>query len=313
MSEISIEARTDSPVRLDKYIAGNAGLTRSKLKSGAKKILLNGQTAKLSSKVKDGDIIEIAWEETPSVYEPQDIPLDILYEDSSVTVVNKAQGMVTHPGAGNYSGTLVNALLFRWARGESATARPGIIHRLDKDTSGALVAARTDEAALWLAEQFASRRVKKEYIAVVTGHPPAETGKIKTLIARDTRNRKRFAAVPIDGREGEPSGEKRRGKLAVTLYRRVSRYGPFTLLRVRIKTGRTHQIRVHLKHIGCPVLGDVLYGSKSTVFPEATLMLHAYRLSIRLPRAENFTTFVAPIPRRFTEVIRTLRERFVRR
>jgi 23S rRNA pseudouridine1911/1915/1917 synthase len=314
MPEISVTVRADAPIRLDKYIAHNAGLTRSKLKSGVKKILLNGQDAKLSSKIKDGDTVEILWEEAPPAYEPQDIPLDILYEDSAVTVVNKAQGMVTHPGAGNYSGTLVNALLFHWGFGAAATERPGIVHRLDKDTSGALIAAKTDDAALWLAEQFAARRVKKEYIAIVTGRPPAEKGKIKTLIARDTRNRKRFAAVPIadEGRAGELSAEKPRGKLALTLYRRVACYGPFTLLRVRIKTGRTHQIRVHLKHIGCPVLGDALYGSKSKVFPDAALMLHAYRLSIRLPRAEGFSTFVAPVPRRFIEVMRTLRERFVR-
>jgi 23S rRNA pseudouridine1911/1915/1917 synthase len=231
--------------------------------------------------------------------------------------------MVTHPGAGNYSGTLVNALLHHWGRGAASDERPGIVHRLDKDTSGALIAAKTSAAALWLAAQFASRRVKKEYIAIVTGRPPAEKGKIKTLIARDGRNRKKFTAIEISNNESKPSALVKplaKGKLAITLYRCVARYGPFSLLRLRIKTGRTHQIRVHLKHIGCPVLGDPLYGSKSKVFPSATLMLHAHKLSIRLPdsdapggeNTENFTTFTAPVPARFRETAGELKLRFKR-
>ncbi|GMO47007.1 MAG: RluA family pseudouridine synthase [Treponemataceae bacterium] len=317
MNTISLTAELSEPSRLDKYVASGGILTRSKLKSCVKKILLNGQNAKLSSKVKNGDIIEIIWEEAPLVFEPQNIPLDILYEDSDVTVINKAQGMVTHPGAGNYSGTLVNALLYHWGRGAAEDTRPGIVHRLDKDTSGALIAAKTGASALWLTDQFASRRVKKEYIAIVTGRPPAEKGKIKTFIARDTRNRKKFSVVEIADDEPPVTAKTcARGKLAVTLYRCIARYGPFSLLRIRIKTGRTHQIRVHLKHIGCPVLGDSLYGSKSKVFPGATLMLHARKLSLRLPNAadnaESFTTFAAPVPVRFRAVIQELRQRFAK-
>jgi 23S rRNA pseudouridine1911/1915/1917 synthase len=294
VSDVNSDAR-----RLDAYVASlKKGLTRSKLKAEAVSILLNSKKAKLSSKVKDGDSITVMWESPPVIFQAEDIPLDVLYEDSQVTVINKAQGMVTHPGAGNWTGTLVNALLFRWGRDASVALRPGIVHRLDKDTSGVMIAAKTDSAIEWLTAQFAAHRVKKEYIAIVTGRPKVACGHIKTLIARDTKNRKRFMVDAV------------RGKTAHTVYRCIACYGPFSLMKVRLKTGRTHQIRVHMKYLGCPVLGDPLYGSKSAVFPDASLMLHSRRLTIRLPGSKAFSVYKAPIPERFKTVTRELHLRY---
>jgi 23S rRNA pseudouridine1911/1915/1917 synthase len=290
--------------RVDLYIASlPGGINRSKLKNGAVSIHINGKETKLSAKVKNGDSVAVKWEEAvPHQFAPEDIPLDIIYEDSDVTVVNKKQGMVTHPAAGNWSGTLVNALLFHWGKdgishGDEKTnlQRNGIVHRLDKDTSGVLITARNERSAEYLCAQFYGRRVKKEYIAIVCGRPPAPSGKIKTNIVRDRYNRKKFIA----------SDDKTRGKPAYTAYRYIACYGPFSLLRLRLKTGRTHQIRVHLKYLGCPVLGDPVYGVKNKVFPDATLMLHSRLLAIRL-NGENFTEFKAEVPHRFKKVLKIL-------
>ena len=320
MPEILLTVEEAASERLDKFIASHApesSLTRSQLKSSALCVLLNEKPAKLSSKVKQGDTVRVAWELPPITVEPEEIPLAVLFENSDVTVVDKAQGMVTHPGAGNRCGTLVNALLFHWGKSvEQQTdadddfhqnVRSGIVHRLDKDTSGVIIAAKNQEAHLWLTEQFANRRVKKEYIALVAGRPPQRCGKIITRIRRDPRNRKRFTA--LDEKHG---GESRAGKRAWTVYHCVACYGQFSLMRLRLKTGRTHQIRVHMKHIGCPVLGDSIYGSHNKIFPDATLMLHARLLSLRLPGQSEFTTFVSPVPDRFKKTIRELAARFTR-
>ncbi|MDR1785287.1 MAG: RluA family pseudouridine synthase [Spirochaetaceae bacterium] len=290
----------DAQERLDKYVASRPeGIRRSKLKAHVQGIRLNGRPAKLATPVRDGDAIEITWEAPPLAFEPQDIPLDVLYEDTRVAVINKAQGMVTHPGAGNWTGTLVNALLYRWGRGPSPTPRPGIVHRLDKDTSGLIITAKDEAASDWLTAQFAERRVKKEYIAIVQGRPPEGQGKIATMVLRDPKNKMRFLTAPVD----EPEG-----KFALTLYRCVACYGPFSLMRLLLKTGRTHQIRVHMKHLGCPVLGDTVYGRKSREFPKATLMLHSRLLGIRLPGDADMTVFKAPMPGRFRDIIASLHE-----
>ena len=316
-----------SSVRLDKYIAslpaesfGGMSMNRSKLKSGATEILLNGRKAKISSKVKAGDIIDIEWEDNvPEDIEPENIPLEIIYEDEEVCVINKKQGMVTHPAAGNWTGTLVNALLYHWGKSaikqnlnEEVTAevlarrRPGIIHRLDKDTSGIIITAKTRESEDYLHNEFLHHnRIIKEYIAICCGHPKVLEGKIETQILRDPKDRKRFKAVT-----GTSEGKK-----AVTLYKCFATYGPFSLMRIRIKTGRTHQIRVHMKYLGCPVMGDPIYGNflKGSPFQSASLMLHAYMLKIRLPKSSEFTTFKAPVPVRFKKVLHTLHEKYGRR
>ena len=297
------------PMRLDAYIAKiDGGMSRSRLKTVAQTILLNGTPSKLSKNVKAGDKIEITWvDPKPENLEPEDIPLEVIFENERVTVVNKKQGMVVHPAAGNWKGTLVNALLFHWGKsaqsldGEenSPLLRPGIVHRLDKDTSGILITAKDRDALTWLQTQFQSRRVKKEYIAIVVGHPKEPHGSIKTGITRDSRNRKKFTTTDID-----------KGKFAHTIYKCVSCYGPYSLMRVKLKTGRTHQIRVHMKYLGCPVLGDPIYGKHDALFDSATLMLHARRLGIRLPDSSDFSVFEAPVPRRFKKVIKTLREKY---
>ena len=302
--------------RLDKYIASLPdGMNRSKLKSGATEIIVNGKNAKLNTKVKAGDKIFIQWDDKiPDDIEPQDIPLNIIYEDENVTVVNKKQGMVTHPAAGNWDSTLVNALLFHWGREavpqqkENTTTintegrRPGIVHRLDKDTSGVIITAKNRETEESLGNQFKDHKsLSKIYICICQGHPPVREGLIKTKLARDPFDRKKFKAVDLEST----------GKIAVTKFKCIACYGPYSLMKVKIYTGRTHQIRVHLKFIGCPILGDKIYSkTKSSVFEKAGLMLHAYKLKIRIPGKEERQVFTAKVPVRFKKVLKKLHSDF---
>ncbi len=314
---IEVPRTFEGTLRLDKYIASLPdGMNRSKLKTGVTEILLNGKKVKLSAKIKSGDKIDIQWEDNiPTDIEPENIPLDIIYEDENVTVVNKRQGMVTHPACGNWTGTLVNALLYHWGRealpqqkeGSAAELlaqrRPGIVHRLDKDTSGIIITAKNRDAEEWLHAQFCDhKRLTKEYIAICTGRPPARGGKIETQIIRDPKDRKRFKAV---------TGTDE-GKYACTIYECIAMYGNYSLMRLRIKTGRTHQIRVHMKFIGCPILGDPIYGAKTagTIFSGASLMLHAYLLKIKLPEKKEYSVFKSKVPVRFKKVLKTLHSKF---
>lgn len=309
-----VPADFSSSVRLDKYIASLPnGMNRSKLKSGVTEILVNGKKVKISQKVRAGDQIDIQWEDNiPDNIEPENIPLDIVYEDENVTVVNKVQGMVTHPACGNWNGTLVNALLYHWGRQGIAQIkegsdqeilerrRPGIVHRLDKETSGLIITAKNRDSEEWLQNQFKERTIQKEYICICTGRPPASKGDIRTQIIRDPKNRQRFKAV-------ENTDE---GKFARTIYHCIATYGNFSLIRVRIKTGRTHQIRVHMKFLGCPILGDSTYNKPNAEFPFATLMLHSCKLKIKLPGAKKLTEFRAKTPERFLEVQRKLKSKY---
>lgn len=302
--------------RLDKFIASLPnGMNRSKLKSGVTEILVNGKKVKLSQKIKANDQIDIQWEDNiPDDIEPENIPLEIIYEDENVTVVNKKQGMVTHPACGNWTGTLVNALLYHWGREKieqikdgSQTEilerrRPGIVHRLDKNTSGIIITAKNRNSEEWLQNQFKERKLQKEYILICVGKLPHNAGDIKTQIIRDPKNRHRFKAVT----------NTNEGKFARTIYHCICCYGNYSLVRVRIKTGRTHQIRVHMKYLGCPILGDDIYGKTDNLFPNATLMLHAKKLKIRLPQKKEFTTFKTPVPKRFKEVEKVLEKKFAR-
>lgn len=314
---IEVPRTFEGALRLDKYIASLPdGMNRSKLKTGVTEILLNGKKVKISAKVKAGDKIDIQWEDNiPTDIVPENIPLDIIYEDENVTVVNKRQGMVTHPACGNWTGTLVNALLYHWGRdalpqqkeGSAAELlaqrRPGIVHRLDKDTSGIIITAKKRDAEEWLHAQFCDhKRLTKEYIAICTGRPPAAGGKIETQIIRDPKDRKRFKAV---------TGTDE-GKYACTIYECIAMYGNYSLMRLRIKTGRTHQIRVHMKFIGCPILGDPIYGAKlsGSIFSGATLMLHAYLLKIKLPGKKDYSVFKSKVPLRFKKVLKTLHSKF---
>ena len=311
---VQVPADFQGSLRLDKYIASlPGGMNRSKLKSCAIEILVNGKEHKLSAAVKALDIIDVQWDDNvPDDITPENIALSVLYEDENVAVVDKAQGMVTHPAAGNWTGTLVNALLYRWGRSSisrikdtppsltASSRRPGIVHRLDKDTSGLIITAKNRDAEEWLGQQFARRFVQKEYIAIVKGRPPALAGDIKTQIIRDPKNRKRFKAAT----------QTEDGKSARTIYRCIASYGNYSLMRLRLKTGRTHQIRVHMKYIGCPILGDTVYGKKDDVFPEARLMLHAKKLTIRLPGKKKFSTFRSAVPDRFRTTLSFLKKNY---
>ncbi|MDR0563209.1 MAG: RluA family pseudouridine synthase [Spirochaetaceae bacterium] len=281
-------------LRLDRYIAEHLKiLTRSQVKARTLTARLNGKAVKVSRILKSGDALELTWADPePASLIPENLPLRILYEDSRVVVVDKDQGIVVHPGAGNRRGTLANALLFRRLRQGGLDAgeafRPGIVHRLDKDTSGVIIAAYDDEALRFLAEQFKQRQVRKTYIAIVKGTPPESAGRIETLIARDPRDRKRFT-VSADN-----------GKIALTLYRVLRAWEDRALILLRPKTGRTHQLRVHLRHLGHPILGDPIYGASEGL----SLMLHAKNLTVRLPEDPEPRTFTAPLPPRFWNLIK---------
>ena len=308
MAEIFIEVKDlESPQRLDVYVSQNTeNFTRSRLKNGVEKILVNDKNAKLSAKVFNGDKIFIQWEDPiPQDITPENIPLEILYEDENVTVVNKKQGMVTHPACGNWTGTLVHALLYHWGNltsekndyeNPSGKHRRGIVHRLDKDTSGIIICAKNYQAEEWLQNQFKERRVKKEYIAIVKGIPKEKSGSVKINMIRDSKNRKKFTTTE----------DTTKGKFSHTVYRCIATYGNYSLMKLKLKTGRTHQIRVHMKYLGCPILGDPIYGSKDALFDSATLMLHSKDLGIRLPQSDEFTFFTSDTPVRFKKVLHKL-------
>ena len=319
-------ANPSEPLRADKYLADELGLmTRSQLKARNARLFRDGREVKLSCKLTRGDALRLEWTEAPSVeIVAEELPLDLIYRDNDVYVIDKPQGMVTHPAAGNWSGTLANGVLWLETLDASSSLqdkglralppRAGIVHRLDKDTSGVIIVARTAQAHEFLSRQFRERLAHKEYFAIVRGAPKTERGRIDTWLARSPRDRKKFA-VSLEGR----------GKHALTLYRvrRVWRIeaGPgskggapslYSLLALYPRTGRTHQLRVHCAHIGCPILGDPLYSKRDVRFPDATLMLHAHRLSISLPSTPmEASIFVAPIPRRFRRMAALLRSRSI--
>lgn len=298
--------------RVDSYIAKNIpDMNRSKLKSGLNELLVNEKFEKLSYKIKASDKIFFSWDDSvPDDIVAENIPLRIIYEDENITVINKKQGMVVHPAFGNWSGTLVSALLFHWRKSNihlnkhkflnDLSYRQGIVHRLDKDTSGVIITAKNQETQDFLSLQFKNHLTKKYYIAIVKGKLPSSSGKISTNIMRDPKNRKRFIATQ----------DKTSGKSACTLYSKIAQYGNYSLVRLKIKTGRTHQIRVHLKYLGCFILGDALYGKKDALFPDATLMLHARKLVINVPGKNSPVTFKAKIPKRFFDCIRVLKNKY---
>ncbi|MDP8221537.1 MAG: RluA family pseudouridine synthase [Candidatus Stygibacter frigidus] len=247
------------PARIDRYMSNLQleGLhSRSCLEKLfiEKKVLVNGNPVKKSFQVQNNDVIEYevtAVEPSPDL-EGEDIPLDIIYEDEYLAVINKPAGMVVHPGAGVYSGTLANALVYKYGNGLSSAGeyqRPGIVHRLDKDTSGLLLIARNDKIHYLLSEQFQKREVNKKYLAITTGFPDIPEGEIRTFIDRNPQNRKKMAIA-------------KEGRQAISIYKILEYYGYFALMEIDLKTGRTHQIRVHLEHINCPVLGDSLYNNQ---------------------------------------------------
>lgn len=289
-------------VRVDKYIAEVlALLSRSQMAARSAEIAVNGMPVKPSHRVRSGDTVSVAYNDPPfSELTPESVDLEILYEDGRVIVVNKPTGMVVHPAAGNWTGTLVQGLLYhvqglREAFG-GESVRPGIVHRLDKDTSGVLVAAKDPETLRFLADQFSSRDVRKTYLAVVKGRLRARSQVVKGRIERDPRQRKRFRFSDTHGKEAESE------------IRLLRQYRGYAFVAVTPHTGRTHQIRVHLHHLGCPILGDEIYSRRDGRFATAPLMLHSYRLSIGVPPDGSAMNFCAPLPDRFKEVLRDLSE-----
>lgn len=288
--------------RLDRYIAEHMGLlSRSQIKARGLEAKINGKAVKVSHIIKNGDIIDLNWNEAePLNVIPENIHLNIVYENDRVIVVNKPQGMVVHPGAGNRQGTFANALSYRRLQkstmecsAAASSTRPGIVHRLDKDTSGIMIAAYDDEALVFLSEQFKSRKAKKKYFAIVSGIPLDKKGRIETCLSRDPGNRKRFAVAA-------------RGKTAVTAYSVVKSWKGYSLLALKPKTGRTHQLRVHMRYLGHPIAGDPIYGFSDSLFPGIGLMLHARSLKIALPGETSERIFKAPLPRHFSGMIKLL-------
>jgi 23S rRNA pseudouridine1911/1915/1917 synthase len=285
-------------MRIDAYIAEVMKLcSRSQIKRRVTELELNGNNVKASKHLLPGDHLKFSYAASVQLTpKAEAIQLDILYEDANVLVLNKPQGMVIHPAGGNWTGTLVNALLgyctslkSNFAADES---RPGIVHRLDKDTSGVIIAAKNAEAREFLARQFRSRAVHKRYLAIIAGYLPRSRGRIDTWIARDPHHRKRFTCL-LSGSKAS------RGKRALTFYRELERGAGCALVALRPLTGRTHQLRVHMAHLGCPIVGDRLYGWRPRGRGHVALMLHAQRLRITLPGEKSPRTFQAPIPERF--------------
>ena len=308
--ELAVSA-DDAGQRLDRFLAERLSVTRSTverlLEEGA--VTIVGGTAAKNYRLRGGESItvEIA-DPVPAEAQPEDIPLDIVYEDGDIIVIHKPQGMVVHPAPGNAGGTLVNALLYHCGAslsGVGGVARPGIVHRIDKDTSGLLVVAKNDFSHNALAEQLKTHTVRRVYHALTVGNLREDTGTVNKPIARHPVDRKRMAIC----RAGE-------GREAVTHYRVLERFGQFTYVECRLETGRTHQIRVHLSSLGHPLLGDPVYGGDGTRFQSQHKglfrgqCLHAGELSLIHPRSGEEMTFTAPLPENFDTVLALLRKEY---
>lgn len=298
--ETLIVTENEAGQRADVALAGMLELTRSNMQ----KLLDEGRAVKGSKvlksnyKLKLGDEIVVTLPEPqPLDVQPENIPLDIIYEDEDVVVVNKPRGMVVHPAAGNYSGTLVNALLYHCKNlsGINGVIRPGIVHRLDKDTSGIMICAKNDAAHVSLSEQIQSKTAQRTYLAVVRGNIKMDGGIIETQIARDKDDRKKMAVVKEGGRN------------AITEYEVVERFGKYTIVKCKLKTGRTHQIRVHMEHLGYPLVGDPKYSPMKTPFSINGQALHSLTLAFEHPRTGERMEFEAKMPEDMHKIVTRLR------
>lgn len=284
--------------RIDKILAEKTSYSRSQLADWLKNghALVNQQAVKGNYKVKAGDLIEITIPEAETVeLKPENIPLEIVYQDSDVAVVNKPQGMVVHPAAGHPNGTLVNALMYhiKDLSGINGELRPGIVHRIDRDTSGLLMIAKNDQAHQILSEELREKSTERQYLAIVHGTFQHDRGKIEAPIGRDPKNRQKQAVV-AGGRD------------AITHFEVIERFENYTLVRLRLETGRTHQIRVHMQYINHPVAGDSLYGPNKTLKGKGQF-LHAGILGFTHPRTGEVMHFEAPVPEIFQKTLEQLR------
>ncbi|WP_435137581.1 RluA family pseudouridine synthase [Formosa sp. A9] len=305
-----IAEKGQSPLRIDKYLMNFVeNATRNKIQAAAKSgnIYVNGVPVKSNYKVKGNDVIKVLFAHPPyeNLLVGENIPIDIVYEDDDVLVVNKPAGMVVHPGHGNYSGTLINALIYHFDNlPENSSGRPGLVHRIDKDTSGLLVVAKTEEAMANLSFQFAEKTSEREYVAIVWGNMEDDEGTVEGNIGRHPKNRLQNTVFLDD--------EADKGKPAVTHYKVIERLGYVTLVSCKLETGRTHQIRVHMKHIGHTLFNDERYGGekilKGTTFTKYKQFvdncfkvlprqaLHAKTLGFEHPKTKEFMRFNSEIP-----------------
>ncbi|MWC27417.1 RluA family pseudouridine synthase [Paenibacillus sp. MMS18-CY102] len=290
--------------RLDKYVTdsfADSAVSRTQvqdwIKSGA--VLVNGTVAKAKHRLDEGDVVFVDVPE-PELAEivAEPIPLHIVYEDEDVIVINKQRGLVVHPAPGHNSGTVVNALMYHCTdlSGINGSIRPGIVHRIDKDTTGLLMAAKNDAAHASLSEQLRAHTVTRKYIALVHGNMPHDRGTVDAPIGRDGRDRKMFTVTD------------KNSKHAVTHFSVIERLDDYTLLELQLETGRTHQIRVHMKYIGHPMAGDPMYGRSKTVALNGQA-LHAAILGFKHPRTNEYLEFEAPIPEDMENVLHSLRQR----
>ncbi len=305
MADRLVEFRFDSEKeeRLDHFlVACLPEFSRSRIQGLIKDglVTVDGAAAKKSGqKLGLGALVTVRiLPPQPSALQPEDIPLDIVFENDDLMVVDKPAGMVVHPSAGHEHGTLVHAALAHAPEmgGISGEIRPGVVHRLDKDTSGLILLAKNDRALHWLQEQFRERTVQKVYLALVDGAPPTPKGRVEAPIGRDPAHRKKMAVVSLG-----------RGREAVSEYRTLETFAAHTLLEFRPHTGRTHQIRLHCAFLGCPIVGDTLYGHRKQSVKLSRHFLHAVRLTITLPGEREPRTFVAPLPAELESVLEFLR------
>ncbi|HLO31628.1 MAG TPA: RluA family pseudouridine synthase [Anaerolineales bacterium] len=305
MNERLLNFRFDekTPERLDRFLVGQLQeFSRSRIQAliAAGFVEVNGSAAKKAGQtLENGSSVTVRIPPpVPTDLVAEDIPLSIVFENADLIVVNKPAGMVVHPAVGHASGTLVNAVLGYdpEIEGIGGEERPGVVHRLDKETSGLILLAKNERAHRWLQDQFRLRQVEKTYLALVDGKPPTPSGRVETYIGRDPSHRKRMAIVP-----------ESRGREAISEYRTLESFQDHTLLEFHPFTGRTHQIRLHCAFLGCPIVGDEVYGRKKPSVEINRHFLHAYRLKIILPGEKESRLFEAPLPEELLDVLNELR------
>lgn len=291
-----IEVLENAKVRIDNYLSDKLDISRSKVQKLIKdgNVLVNGQSVNVSYKVKIGDVIEYSLDLNEDTdITPENIPIDIVYEDDDLLVINKASGMVVHPAPGHYTGTLVNALLYRFNLNSGEANRPGIVHRLDKDTSGLMLVAKNEFIHEKLSEMIGKKDVERKYLAIVDGLIKHDTGTIDAPIGRDTNNRQKMAVTDVNGKD------------SITHFKVLERFDNNTFIECILETGRTHQIRVHMNYIGYPINNDPLYGrGKATEFGQ---MLHSYSIKFNHPRTGKELSFRVDPPKEFMDKLNELR------
>ena len=285
--------------RVDVFVAENLNLTRSRIKKLCDDgmVLLNGITCKANKVLKLGDEISVTLPDNKVLdVEPQDLPLNIVYQDDDVAIIDKPQGVTVHAGNGTNGDTLVNALLYHLNNlsGINGVIRPGIVHRIDKNTSGLLVVAKNDNAHLKLAKQLENKTCNRTYVALLEGVLKTEEGVIRTFLGRNPSDRTKMAVVPF-------------GREAVTKYKVLKTYQNYTLCEFKLETGRTHQIRVHAKHLGHPIVGDKEYGYKNQKFKLDGQLLHAKRLEFIHPSTDKLVSFESPLPVHFEKILKVIK------